>query len=279
MLLPSAQKIGFLVLGTISAFSSVLDAYDVSTRRNPQGPLGVTLDYSLAISWPEPQDPNINDVVRNWMFSTHLEFKNDVTEITDEQLWQIARDAVNEMATDRAGYQINAIREPNALAVLAWGKEIILASSQRGAPSFSYNYANSPVLESLRLCQMVWRDNGPGGTDREHRARSMCAEPMAVQLYYASTENPLQKQHARIGTWVRDQAGNWGQRDPCGDPTRVSTMSRFLPRQSRLRKRHNIGVWPRGIPSDSFIGPMGLQFVRSGSEPTGVESSPSTAAV
>ena len=38
------------------------------------------------------------------------------------------------------------------MSILAFGNEIILASSQKGQPSFIYNYGDTRVLDSLRLC-------------------------------------------------------------------------------------------------------------------------------
>ncbi|KAH7128005.1 hypothetical protein B0J13DRAFT_453729 [Dactylonectria estremocensis] len=220
MFMPSLRHTGTLVLVVISAFSQVLNAYDISSKKGPQGSLGVTLDYSLATSWPEDKDPTKTQFERSWVFSSHITFANSVDGITDEQLWQVARDAVTEMEDDSRQYQISIKKIPNAMAVLAWGNEIILASSQKTMPSFAYQYADTPVLESLKLCQMVWRDNAPSGTDERHRAEGMCAEPVAAQLYYSINTNQLQGQNARVGTWVRNRKGEWQKQDPCGEPSR-----------------------------------------------------------
>ncbi|KAL2807739.1 hypothetical protein BJX63DRAFT_436789 [Aspergillus granulosus] len=45
-------KIFRLALVIICTFSTVPNALNLDNRLDPQGPLGVTLDYSLATSWP-----------------------------------------------------------------------------------------------------------------------------------------------------------------------------------------------------------------------------------
>jgi len=212
MLLPSIRNIGISVFGTFIALSHVLNAYDISRKLPPRGALGVALDYSLVTDWPKEIHPSDNTVPRSWQFSSHLQFMASVDEITDGQLWQIARDAADEMFADAAQYTITR-KVPGAMAILAWGQEIILASSQKGL-SFSYNYPGTRVLESLRLCQMSFTNSR-----LEHKNWGMCAEPMAAHLYYATTATNLAAQHARIGTWVL-QKGGWKQTDPCG--TQVS---------------------------------------------------------
>ncbi|EEP82611.1 predicted protein [Uncinocarpus reesii 1704] len=217
MLIPSFRNLCFVIFTAFLVLSDVLLAYDISKKLAPQGPLGVTLDRSVAINFPKENDPKDDTVYRSWLFSTHLKFKDPVSEISDGQLWQIARDAVDEMIKDVEQYGISARSVPNALAVLAWDHEIILSSSQKGGASFTYDYGDSPVLESLRLCQAIWKDDGPFGNDKEHRTGASCAEPMAAHLYYATTGEPLDTKKARVGTWTRRKKG-WEQTDPCGTP-------------------------------------------------------------
>jgi len=234
MIIPSLQGFPWLVLVISCTFNSVLNAYDITRRLKPQGPLGVTLDYSMATSWPTPIDVT-SQVNRNWMWSSHITFASPVRPvggvggISDPQLWQIVRDAYKEMVADMAQYSIGPGRQPGAMAVLAFGNEIILASSQRGQPSYTYNYENTPVLESLKLCQIVWRDYGPGNgaTDDPHRTEGKCAEVMAAHLYYSIHTNPLSSQQARVAT-VAKRRENLVQLNPCGDPQQVSgtTLSR-----------------------------------------------------
>ncbi|KAL3444235.1 hypothetical protein BJX65DRAFT_311014 [Aspergillus insuetus] len=223
MLLPSIWNVGFLLLGILSAFIPVLNAYDLSQPLKGKGPLGVTLDYSLAMLWPEGVKPEDTSVARHWAFSSHIVFKEPVSSITDAQLWKIARDAVTEMEADLQQYGISSKGLPSAMGILAWDRHIILASSQRGQNSFTYDYKDTPVLKSLKLCQMAWRDDAPSGTDSPHRTQGKCAEQLSAHMYYLlGWTLPLQVQDARVGVWVRSGKGVWEKRDPCGDPRKDS---------------------------------------------------------
>jgi hypothetical protein len=158
MLFPSLRNVGLLVVGTFLAVNPTLGDYDISAPKDPLGPLKVTLDYGLATTWPTSRDLQNTKVRRNWQWSTHIVFASPVGDsdatqpaISDGQLWQIARDAVDEMSSDRDQYGIRENAEPTAMGILAWGNEIILASSMRGAGSFSYDFleGNTPVGRSL----------------------------------------------------------------------------------------------------------------------------------
>ncbi|KAB8275223.1 hypothetical protein BDV30DRAFT_236925 [Aspergillus minisclerotigenes] len=139
--------------------------------------------------------------------------------ISDGQLWQIARDAVDEMISDRLQYGTHEQAQPKAMAILAWGNEIILASSMKGAGSFSYDFlgGETPVGRSLQQRQIVWRDTIVPGEDptKVHNNRRNCAEPLAAHLYYKNRGIKLQDQKARISTWVMGRNKDWAQTDPC----------------------------------------------------------------
>ncbi|KAK3940426.1 hypothetical protein QBC46DRAFT_434731 [Diplogelasinospora grovesii] len=188
------------------ALSYVLQAYDLSHALGPRGALGIALDYSLATLWPTDVNAASTNVPRNWQFSTHLTFNGQVSQITDGQLWQIATDAFNEMVLDMTQYGIGNKNRPNAMAV-----------------SFTYDLIeNTPVKDTLLLCQAVWKDYGEG--DTKHRTGGKCAELMAAYLYYFSQVSPLKGQNARIATVVWD----YKARQPlpkalCGDETAPAT--------------------------------------------------------
>lgn len=213
------------------------EAYNLAKQLKPQGPLGVTLDYSLALAWPTAVPGKASNVKRTWMFSAHLSFREPVSAITDGQLWQIAADATKEMEKDMGQYEIGMTgrNRPSAMTVLAFGHEIILASSIKGAP-FTYNFGNTPVLESLQACATVWKDLKPDVEDKNnrHRNRGGCGEVMTAHLYYSSTEGkPLKEWNARVGTVladdVREVGGEVTPTAPCGKP--VSTL--LLPHNVR----------------------------------------------
>lgn len=69
--------------------------YDISSPLDPKGKLGVTLDLSLALNFPQ-HTASDDDALRNWVYSSHLIFNGSVSDITDGQLWQIATDAFKE---------------------------------------------------------------------------------------------------------------------------------------------------------------------------------------
>lgn len=213
MLFPSAQKIGLLVLGALCAFTA---AYDISSQLPLQGPLGVALDRDFALAWPPPGNgnPTDNSVRRGWLFSSYLEFQNNVAEILDAQLWKIARDAADEMEDGVQAYGIADNDIPAAMTVLAWGKRMILVSSQKGVASFAYRIPHTPVSRILQECQMTWRDMSPQHQDTTHRAQAKCGEIMAAQLYYLTDNTPLSDHRPRIATWTWSADG-WAQRDPC----------------------------------------------------------------
>ncbi|KAK2761655.1 hypothetical protein FQN54_001483 [Arachnomyces sp. PD_36] len=237
MLIPSIQNIGLLALAVFSTFGPVLGAYNITRKLKPQGPLGVRLDHSLALSWPQPQDKHRNDIARNWLYSTHLVFNKPVEDsISGRQLWKIARDAVDEMVVERQRYGISEGAQPNALAILAWGNQIIISSTQKGSPSFSYGYYHTEVLESLNICHKVWADvTQSKGEIKGHKGTGRCAEPMAAHLYYSLETIPLQNHNARIGTWVYVRDGDWTQIDPCGDPRKPNWGCNLFVKHQNLR--------------------------------------------
>ncbi|KAK6837364.1 hypothetical protein RU639_001566 [Aspergillus parasiticus] len=229
MLFPSIHNVSLLFLGALIAVNhirGVAGDYDLSVPLDPAGPLKVTLDYGLATTWPRPQDVSLTKVRRNWQYSSHIVFASRVGDsdesdppISDGQLWQIARDAADEMTRERIRYGIGDKAEPIGMAVLAWGNEIILASSMKGAGSFSYGFlsGDTPVGRSLQQCQIVWRDTSSPGQNpnQQHKNRGNCAEPLAAHLYYKNNGINLQNQKARIGTWLNLDDG-WVKMDPCG---------------------------------------------------------------
>lgn len=152
MLLPSIRNLGLVALATFVAAKPPTTTYDISEAKKPLGNLMVTLDYSAATTWPKSIEGNMaNNIPRTWQYSSHIVFAdtvykedeegNQVAGITDGQLWQISRDAVNEMVADREkNYKIGEPAEPTAMGILAWGNEILLTSSMKGAPAFFYNF-------------------------------------------------------------------------------------------------------------------------------------------
>ena len=233
----------------LCAFGTVLDAYDLSQRRQPQGPLGVALDYSLATTFPVGLDANPQPR-RNWMFSSHLKFNQHVSTISDSQLWRIAFDAFAEVLPEMRQYGINPNHnQPGAMTVLAFGNELILASSQKGPVSFSYTFRDSPVLETLRLCQAIYRESSVTGSDKEHRTAGRCGEIMAAHLYYVQhPDTRLSDTQARIATvTIRNRQEAPAATDPCGDAQHAST--------------HRLHLKSEGVMLTILIGQLGLPAI------------------
>ncbi|KAE8376064.1 hypothetical protein BDV26DRAFT_282973 [Aspergillus bertholletiae] len=214
MLFSSVRNVELLVLGALIAFGPLPGfSLDIRKEKDPLGPLNVTLDYGLATTWPTQQNVNQKVAKLNWQFSSHIVFAGRVGNsdendppISDGQLWKIAEDAHQEMIRDAEQYGILLNQVPRAMTILAWGNETILASSMKGASSFSYGFLNgdTPVGRSLQQCQIVWRDTSSPTADktRTHKNGGNYAEPMAAHLYYKNNGIDLQDKRARIGTWV-----------------------------------------------------------------------------
>lgn len=127
--------------------------------------------------------------------------------------------AYQEMADDMRQYQItrNGKNTPLAMTILAWDKEIILASSQKGPNSFSYGFADTEVRLALQRCHDSHRE-GPSGADARHKMQGKCGEEMASHLYYLFNKGrPLGTRGAVVGTMVADNTNDPPEAtDPCG---------------------------------------------------------------
>lgn len=214
MVFTSSRSFKSLVLGVLLAFSHVLDASNLEEKLPPEGQLGVRLDYELATMSKDQIDAN-----HQWMFSSHLTFKEEVKSITDGQLTKIAIDAYKEMEADFPQYNIARPRKllPGVMIIMAFGKEIILVSSQKGLGALIERYPESPVSLDLQRC-MIERGS-------EHAHQGKCGEPMAFHLYYRThPEEPLSEltDQARVSTIRKDRNGDYVEMVPCGTGRDVS---------------------------------------------------------
>ncbi len=206
---------------------SVWAAFDYRTpRHDAQGPLGVTLDYSLARSWPqEIPGPGQNPVPRNFVWTSHIVLNGPVSKLTDGQLWRIALGAWNEMHPDMAQYGITRSKNltPLAMSILAFDNEIILASSQKGKQSFSYAGPETPVSRALNACQLLSAEKT--SVSRPHKNQGKCGEEMAAHIFYLLYPGQdLASRNAVVGTWVADDHTSTlpVRTDPCGIADNVS---------------------------------------------------------
>ncbi|EPE34803.1 hypothetical protein GLAREA_10498 [Glarea lozoyensis ATCC 20868] len=191
-----------------------------------------------------------------YMWSSHITFPNSVGVISDAQLWQIALEAGREMEDEFEQYEMmNRNKKlPGAMTVLAFDREIIVASSQKGRFSFVYDCSDTPVKRDLKRCRkIVWqrsarksakkstkksarknakknarkgarqsarkggRKSGKKiGKDFRHIHDGKCGEEMAMHLYYMKHGLNLSKlENARIGTVKLKPNGEHSHIDPC----------------------------------------------------------------
>jgi hypothetical protein len=92
----------------------------------------------------------------------------------------MAFNAYGYIEADMSQYQVGKRFKPGALTILAWGNEIILASSQKGSNSFTYEGEPSKVLEILQMCQTTYLENYKAGTATGHRTQGKCGEEMSA---------------------------------------------------------------------------------------------------
>lgn len=126
-------------------------------------------------------------------------------------------------------YEINRKKfRPGALTILAWGNEVILASSQKGTNSFTYQGEPSEVSKILEKCQATYLERFEDGTATEHRTQGKCGEEMAAHLYYLLPTTKangvkLNAQNAVIGTvGLNQRDGTVVKKPPCGPGSIVS---------------------------------------------------------
>ncbi|KID84338.1 hypothetical protein MGU_08424 [Metarhizium guizhouense ARSEF 977] len=109
------------------------------------------------------------------VYTSHLEF-DEKPEISDSQLYQIARDAFNEMQASAIDNGLTK-KIPNVMTTLLVGNELIFASSAKG-PQNPYDQ-DSQVQEDLKVCA----DANEG---RLHKNGGRCGEVMAFHDWYES---------------------------------------------------------------------------------------------
>lgn len=224
------RTIVFLLLG----LTPLLWAIDLKQELDPQGALGMRMDYGLATRKSYSNDENKHEFV----FSTHLIFKNSVKEISDGQMVQLAYDATKEMGKDleQYGAKNKAGRPfppstPTVVTIMAFGKEVIIASSQKGKLIFIDEVQTSPVSDQLEQCQMMWIDSvTPSKDNILHINYRHCGEIMATHLFYLLHEGKqigdFPDPQPRMISIVRNHELPLGMQpfDPCGRDKKVSIL-------------------------------------------------------
>lgn len=224
----------FVCLALDVALSEVAKRPNLGTEHEPTKPLGIRLDMSL-INGPLSQGVKKPAIV----FSSYLQFRDNVNNIPDNQLVEIARDALKEMSEMAALYGVTSRGVPgsnnllpNVMSLLAVDQYIFLSSSQKGTNGYTTMYPESKVSKTLGDCmllsEIIWNAEDPqcrGERPCRHVNDQKCGEIMAVQAYYRKF--PDQELKGRGGRIVAVSYGDEPQlvdegiviRAPCGrDP-------------------------------------------------------------
>ncbi|EXU99399.1 hypothetical protein X797_007535 [Metarhizium robertsii] len=139
------------------------------------------------------------------VYTSHLQF-DEKPEISDSQLYQIARDAFNEM---QASVVSNGLTQkiPNVMTTLLVGNELIFASSAKG-PNDPYD-RDSQVQGDLKVCA----DANEG---RLHKNGGRCGEVMAFHDWYEShvRSGPLEPTEGTKVVAISFQKNADGEREP-----------------------------------------------------------------
>ena len=204
-------------------------AIDVSTNHEPQGPLGVRIDYTEV-----KRSKSKIDKDHILLFSSHLTFRSGVDAISDEQLHQMAQDAFKEMQANYLLYKPSKPQDstPGALGVLAIGNDVFIASTRKGRGSFVEQLKQTPVSSILSECNTLWGswDNYPSApastnlpADMDaHVHKAKCAEVNLLQQYYQLY--PTDHDHTgkvRMATIVQTKIGSQIL-PPCGSTELVT---------------------------------------------------------
>lgn len=206
---------------------------DLRTDIEPTGPLKIRLDYALATK----RDKSDVQERHEYVFTSHLSFKGLVNSnggITDGQLVQMTIDAHKEMPPNFKMYKPKESNfeypggVPTVMTALAFGSEVIFASSQKGDLQFISSVGTSKVWKQLNECKVLWGE----ATDRdeEHKHDRHCGEIMALQQYNALYGNrdisSFDGQARMVSIRVRKIQGGkplgWETHDPCGEDDPVS---------------------------------------------------------
>jgi hypothetical protein len=82
------------------------------------------------------------------MWSSRITFNEDVSSITDVELWGLAIDAYNYISDDMHQYDNWDRQYPVAMGALAYGKTLIFSSYQKGM-QFTTNTPQTEVSRAL----------------------------------------------------------------------------------------------------------------------------------
>jgi hypothetical protein len=179
----------WLLFVFLVSFASAV--FDLNQELDPEGALQVRLDYGFALR-SDGENIDLTPQKRNVVFSSVLSFAGSANDISDGQLVQMCLDAYGEMVREGQRYGVPGGSKPSVMTVLAIGKLVILASSQRGPVVFTNLNSASPVSQSLNMCQLAFADvqqgRGEDPDNRDHKNERKCGEIMSAHLWFRIME-------------------------------------------------------------------------------------------
>lgn len=138
----------WLLFVFLVSFASAV--FDLNQELDPEGALQVRLDYGFALR-SDGENIDLTPQKRNVVLSSVLSFAGSANDISDGQLVQMCLDAYGEMVREGQRYGVPGGSKPSVMTVLAIGKLVILAFSQRGPVVFTNLNSASPC-PSLSIC-------------------------------------------------------------------------------------------------------------------------------
>lgn len=175
-------------------------APDLAKEHHPVGSkTGVELDYMLAKAGAEtliPGKPESTGKLQNRLiFMAHYDVPG---KIEDVQLVKIAMDGYMDMLANAKQYNIHKDDLPSVMTVFHWGKELIIASSQKGGQALTYTRDNA-------VTQLVDRCIAPAEKSNDAK----CGEMSAAQLYQRLHPNvPIASQKITTVTVISGKRNN-----------------------------------------------------------------------
>lgn len=220
-------------------FAQHLDAANLSKRHDPKGDLKVGLDWELVKDRRHIDGDPQNEKKHRWVFTSYLTFTESTTSITDGQLVQMGLDAYDEMVADINQYApekdhlkggLKSL--PNAMTIMAFDTQIILASSIKGHQGFLSTFpGDNPLKTAMETCQLRFDEKHSDTKKKDgHRTQASCGEISTFWRYYQldSPNNPVKRiaslqPRARVTTiGLQGESGPMVV-EPCGKNNIVST--------------------------------------------------------
>ena len=183
-----------------TAVEAVKGVPDLVEYRKPISPkVGVELDYQLAKAGADTmiagKPVSKGKMQQRLIFMSHYDVPGT---IPDVELVKIAMDGYMDMLASAKQYSIHKDDLPSVMTVFHWGKEIIVASSQKGGQAITYTRDND-VSTLVNECIKP--------ADKSNDAK--CGEMSAAQLFQKLHPNtPISSAEIVTVTVISDKRNN-----------------------------------------------------------------------